>query len=453
MKKSVCIYLCICLCCATVLLAQEAETNNFGFGENESSDDSFSIGIGGKLSVGGAFFFNDFKTLKDTRVSSLIDGKLHIHATAPMTEAYFGVRVNDRTIGSLLGRKHAVFPQQPQIPRWIDEAFLKIFIGPAVISGGIQKIYWGRAEKFSVLDIINPCDTADLTLSDPQEPKIARPLLSTALYLPYDIKIEGIFLPVFEGNTIVTEKNNRWYSHKTDRVLGLDARVFERPVDTGMLQYAQGGGRFSVSVAGLHDFAFQYFYGRLRETAFKAVVSDNGTVLTRLEPVYNPYHHIGIDYGTGIGPLGYYAEFAANITSDRFGVLPFIQNSFIEWNTGITYAAPHGFRLDMSASEKIILNHKRIGTQKYDTEQGLKQTDTVIAASLSQSLLRNSFEWKIGVEVGLEDADFCITPGIHWQFATLLLDCNIGIFGGRKTGKRGQFYRNSFIRLTAAYEF
>ena len=44
-------------------------------------------------------------------------------------------------------------------------------------------------------------------------------------------------------------------------------------------------------------------------------------------------------------------------------------------------------------------------------------------------------------------------PGVHWQLATLLIDCNAGIFGGKKTGNFGQFSRNSFIRLTLAYEF
>ena len=76
-----------------------------------------------------------------------------------------------------------------------------------------------------------------------------------------------------------------------------------------------------------------------------------------------------------------------------------------------------------------------------------------IVFSVSQMLLRNSLEWKLGAIVGLEDADFCIIPGIHWQLATLLIDCNVGIFGGKKTGNFGQFSRNSFIRLTLAYEF
>ena len=86
-------------------------------------------------------------------------------------------------------------------------------------------------------------------------------------------------------------------------------------------------------------------------------------------------------------------------------------------------------------------------------EYGKKATDTKLVFSVSQTLLRNSLEWKLGAIVGLEDADFCIMPGIHWQLATLLIDCNVGIFGGKKTGNFGQFSRNSFIRLTLAYEF
>ena len=55
--------------------------------------------------------------------------------------------------------------------------------------------------------------------------------------------------------------------------------------------------------------------------------------------------------------------------------------------------------------------------------------------------------------IGIEDADFYITPGIRWQLASLVLDCAIGIFGGSRTGSFGQFGDNSFVRLTARYAF
>ena len=437
------------LMCCTALYAQDA-ADDFGFDESTESSSAFSIDIGGKLSLGGSFYFNDFKTFKDVKPGSLVEGKLHIHATAPMTEAYFGVKLNGKTLAPLLGKTQAVFPTQPQIAPWIDEAYLKMLFGSVVITGGIQKMNWGRAENLSVLDIVNPRDKTDLTLMyDPQEIKIARPLISAAVYLPYDLKLEVVYLPVFEGNSIVAGTTDRWYSRQFDRIWNNPSvSSFNAPA-TDTLAYSQGGWRLTAAIGGKHDLGVQYFYGRLPELAFKMEAA-GGHPVTGL---YNPYHHIGIDYGIGIGSVSLSAELAANITSDLSGNNPSIYNPSLAWNAGAVYSAPLGFTLGVNVAESIRLHHNSIGTQDYDVEAGKKATDTKLAFSVSQTLLRNSFEWKLGAIVGLEDADFCIMPGIHWQFATLLLDCNVGIFGGKETGSLGQFARNSFIRLTAAYEF
>ena len=451
-KKSILAGVLLCLVCAAALNAEEA-TDDFGFESEAESGSAFSIDIGGKLSLGGSFYFNDFKTFKDVQPGSLVEGKLHVHATAPMTEAYFGVKLNGKTLAPLLGKTQAVFPEQPQIAPWIDETYLKILFSSVVITGGIQKMNWGRAENLSVLDIVNPRDKTDLTLMyAPQEMKIARPLISATVYLPHDLKLEGVYLPVFEGNRIVTGKTDRWYSQQFDRIVQTDPSFFTRAVSTvktNTLAYSQGGGRLTAAIGGKHDLGVQYFYGRLPELAFKMEVA-GGHPVTGL---YNPYHHIGIDYGIGIGSVSLSAELAANITSDLSGNNPSIYNPSLAWNAGAVYSAPLGFTLRVNVAESIRLHHNSIGTQDYDVEAGKKATDTKLAFSVSQTLLRNSFEWKLGAIVGLEDADFCIMPGIHWQFATLLLDCNIGIFGGKETGSLGQFARNSFIRLTAAYEF
>ena len=456
MKKiSILAGILFCLCCAAALNAEEA-ADDFGFDDSEAeSGSAFSVNIGGKLSLGGSFYFNDFKTFKDVQPGSLVEGKLHVHATAPMTEAYFGVKLNGKTLAPLLGKTQAVFPEESQIAPWIDEAYLKMLFSSVVITGGIQKMNWGRADDLSVLDIVNPRDKTDRALMyAPQEMKIARPLISAAVYLPHDLKLEGVYLPVFEGNRIVTGTSDRWYSHQFDRIWGNSAGAvsFNPPV-TDTLAYSQGGGRLTAAVGGKHDLGVQYFYGRLPDLAFKASSSAGGLAPITFTGLYNPYHHIGIDYGVGIGPVSLSAELAANITSDLSGNNPAVYNPSLAWNAGAVYSAPLGFTISVNVAENIRLHHNSIGTQSYDVEAGKKATDTKLAFSVSQTLLRNSFEWKLGTIVGIEDADFCIMPGIHWQFATLLLDCNVGIFGGKGTGSLGQFARNSFIRFTAAYEF
>ena len=54
-----CFIFLFCLVCAAALNAEEA-VDDFGFDSEAESGSAFSIDIGGKLSLGGSFYFNDF---------------------------------------------------------------------------------------------------------------------------------------------------------------------------------------------------------------------------------------------------------------------------------------------------------------------------------------------------------------------------------------------------------
>lgn len=188
--------------------------DDFGFSANTTDTSAFSIKVGGGLYTGFPIFFNDFKSIQDTRLGSLFWGTLHVKATAPVTEAYFGVSLNERTLGLNLGDDSIVFPAKPQIPGFIDEAYAQLMIGPVVFGGGIKKITWGKADALSVLDIVNPQDLSNPSVSDITKMKRARPMLYLSSYLPYDMKIEAVFLPVFEGHYL--PMGGRWKPAQLD---------------------------------------------------------------------------------------------------------------------------------------------------------------------------------------------------------------------------------------------
>lgn len=450
--------LILCLWCGTAVYAEEKGEQNiddFGFGDDTETKSVFSVEVGGSLSLGTSLYFSDFKTLKDVKLGSLIGAALHVHATAPLTEGYIGFKLNSTTLLPQLYKPQTVFPTKPYLPSWLDEAYLKILFDKVIIAGGLQKIHWGRADTLSVLDIVNPYDNTDLTLlSTPEKMKCASPLLSATVYLPHGLKLEGVFLPVFEGNRIVTGKTGRWYSHSLNTFIENSSQDFQPPV-TDTLEYAQAGGRLTAAFGGSHDIGIQYFYGRLPDIAFKVENRHTGTSASTpfVIGLYNPYHHIGIDYALTLGPAALNAEAAASITQDVRGDNPSIYNPSLAWNIGAVYSMQRGLTMSVTAAEHIRIFHQKTNNTRYDVEYGKKATDTTLAFSLSQTLLRNSFEWKLSALVGLEDADFCIMPAFHWQLATLLIDCTVGIFGGKQSGMLGQFRKNAFFRLSTAYQF
>ncbi len=417
--------------------AGDTTTGDNNFSGNESA---FSINIGGELHSGFNFYLTEFKnatSFGDVSPNLPVWGSFHINAKAPLTEAFFGVNLNDKTLPVSLGERAVVFPR-PMIPLWIDEAYMQVIAGPVVFGGGVKKLTWGVADSMSVLDVINPMDYSDLSILKLDEIKIATPAFYLNAYMPLDMKLSIVYLPVFEPNRIAI--SGRWMSVDFNPIF--KENLLSKKTNT--LEYGQGGLRYNATIGGRHDIGIQYFYGFLKQPAFKVT-----------EVKYNRYHQIGIDYVSVLGHVNVRGEFAANITRDLKGDNPFVYNPNLAWNIGLDYTFPYNIMINFQAVETIRLQQKKIKKSAgyFDIEKGLKQTDTRLIFVLSQRLVRGSLEWRLATTVGIEDKDFLIVPAVHWQFGTLLLDLDLGFFGGDKNGKLGRFRDNYFVKFSVGYKF
>lgn len=493
------------------------EQDGFNFDETETHQESnFSVSVGGGLHAGLTFFFSDFKNLKNCRPGLPVWGNMHIEAKAPLTEAYFGVALSDKTIPQIALGEKPVISSVPIIPAWIEEAYMQVITEKAVFGGGVKKMTWGKADAMSVLDVLNPHNYTDFSELDNEKTKIPQPMFYLSAYLPLEMKLDFVYLPIFEPHRAAL--SGRWQSmdiasnlkdipqeimqilkttyELTPEKISENAITALQSVKTNTLMYSQGGARYTVTIDGAHDLGMQYFCGLLPvpavtfgspidvhgieaqgQTAFSnakkagksfsealeiaktagynAAASSLKTMFESMSFIYNRYHQIGIDYSTAIGPVNLRAEFAANITSDVQGNNPYVYNPNLAWNIGLDYTMPFNISINIQAMETIKLRSKKIdkGSYSFDIEKTAKVTDTRLMFILSQKLVRGSLEWRIIAVTGIEDADFMIAPGIHWQLGTLLLDADVGFFGGKKTGKLGKYRNNHFIKLSVGYTF
>lgn len=507
MKKLICFVLVFTFTFNLALIAQtEVKDNtetedlaNFDpFADGSDKTDqraNFSVNLGGTISTGGTFFFNDFKRFKDTRISSLVWGNLHVRAKAPLTEAYFGIKVNDMTLPFNFKNKPDLYPKNPQIPRIIDEAYFQASIAAVTFGGGIKKLTWGKADAFSVLDVINSQDLSNPSISDMKEIKLARPMFYLSAYLPKEMKLELVYLPIFEGSHFAT--SGRWkpnqFKDMGNSIMGDAAQdpnfqkvmqgLFSKPdelkklqtmmsgftgeftpgeIDSAKLKYSQAGLRYTATIAGYHDIGIQYYYGFLAKPAFSVdskkisgSTADEiiGSFKKAITMDYNPYHQIGLDYALAIGPINLRAELAANITYDIKGTKANTYNPSMAWNLGLDYKTPFGLSLNFCASENIKLMHKKIGTELYDIEKGSKTTDTKLMLLLSQALLRDSINVNLRTIMACETLDFMMVPSVDWTFGTLFLKAELGFFFGKENGLFSQYKDNNYISLMLSYSF
>lgn len=481
--------------CFTLFFSFAEDNLGFGFDDEQTSEDSaFSVKLAGEFHAGGVFLFKKLRNLKHYSPDLPVWGNVNITAKAPLTEVYFGTSISGKTIPMGLGQRFLTAPK-PVIPAWIEQAYVQVNAGPLLLGGGLKKMTWGKADLMSVLDVLNPMDYTSREELNPEKIKIAQPMFYFSAYIPFDMKVDVVFLPLFEPNRI--SLSGDWKAFELTDSIPFDffsedeknvfAENFKNKLDsaeTTTIRYFQTGMRYSATFAGRHDVSLQYFTGMLPKPAMKAATlsesdssfiadeikkSANGEVwkknevkaiiknlITASQIVYNRYHQIGVDYGSSFGPVNVRAEFAANITEDIKGSIPYVYNPFIAWNIGFDYTMPYNINLNVQVVENIILLTKNIlknDMMNSDIEKNMKITDTHFSFVLSQKLIRGSFEWRIAALVGVEDSDFMIMPGVNWLFGTVLMNADFAFFGGNKAGKFGRFGDNHFIKLSVGYKF
>jgi hypothetical protein len=313
------------------------------------------------------------------------------------------------------------------------------------------------------LDVINPRDYSDLTvlvdsLSDGKAQKIARPLIHASWDLGSFSKIEGVFVPFFEGARFMTE--GRWMPSPFKNIEGINAqlagvspgaRLAINKADTSTLDYAQAGLRFTTTI-GSSDFGAQYYYGRLPLPAFR--FSFSGPVPTAVNLDYNRYHQIGIDFARVIAGFNVRSEAAANLTEDFGGDDGAVYNPHLAWSLGFDRDVVWGINLNLQAAETVILLHGNIGNNPLlDIEEGSGATSTRITAKLSKTFFRDELEIAASAIWGIEDNDCLVMPAITWTKGDVAVELSGGIFAGDKDGQFGQYRDNSFVRARVKYTF
>ena len=458
---------------SSLIFSEDDSLGDFGFDNEESGTESsvFSIDFGGAFHTGTEVFFDVLKKPENFKPPFPLWGSLHLEAKSPLAEAYASVNLNAKTLAIGMGETAEFFPN-PLFPAWIDEAYVQALTGPVVFGGGIKKINWGRANFLSVLDIVNPKDYSKPYEFYPEKIKKASPVFFLSAYLPKEMKLELVYLPVFEADEFAL--NGRWGkntfanieqalpSSANKTLVEAKKKRFLQGIKTNTFDYAQGGLRYSLTIGGKHDLGFQYFTGFLHEPNFKSshkpsalTEAEFTQVFDKAELIYNRYHQIGADYEAMFGQFTVQAELAANITADLKGNNPDIYNPNLAWNLGLLYALPKNINLRLQAAETVRLLNSGINQDKLslDTEKGSPITDTRLLFSIAQTLVRGSLEWKLNAIVGIEDADFMINPELSWLIGTIDFDLGLGFFGGKKSGKLGRYPNNHFIKMSIGYEF
>ncbi|MDR2534915.1 MAG: hypothetical protein LBD29_02635 [Treponema sp.] len=464
----------------------------FGFSETESdpsSDSASSAGANPSVKISGEAaaqllgYIDDFSSgskIKETSLGDVFRGKLNFAASAFNADAVINLKLAPVFDGSAS-------------PVVINEAYLQAYFGSLSITGGLRKLTWGKADSLGPLDVVNPLDYRDLTdMTNLMDRKLARPMIHASYRIGSFTKLEGVFIPWFEGHRFADA--GRWAPSQIaaypilienavsaglqavpnispgtlhpdltnpDKIAAIQQHYGSLNLAslypaTAKLEYAQAGLRFTSTI-GSSDFGVQYFFGNF----FRPAVTINGIDTFFQNPygitpniLYNRYHQIGVDYAQVIAGFNLRAELAAHITSDLSGGDGSVYNPSIAWSLGFDRDIIWGINLNIQAVESVRLLYDKIGTDiAYDAEADAKATATRLTGIISKKFLRDELELKVTGLWGVEDGDFFILPALIWTKGDLSIEGSAGFLGGKTQGELGQYHKNSFIKFRIGYRF
>jgi hypothetical protein len=462
-------------------------------GESGSGPGSGGVKINGEVAGEWLLFPDDLGDGKAAKAEwgNIVNAKLNFGAAASNAEAVLNFNLSPESIMNLGKTSGDPF----QTPLIIDEAYLRAFLGKVTLEAGFRKLSWGRADIQGPLNVTNPLDYTDLTnVSDIMGRKIARPMVHASVKAGDVSKVEGVFIPSFQGHRYSLDRQERWFptAISTDRAGAMTGGIANRitnptiaegirnysfgnfasliPTDVNGLAYAQGGLRFSTTV-GQADMGAQYYSGNLFRPSMVIEGTDELIYTANNNPSifmtnpnyaqetlkpkmrYNRYHQIGLDYTQVILDFSVRAEAAANITGDLKGDDGGVYNPSLAWSLGFDRDV-FGFTFFLEADESIRLLDDKVGENPAtDTEAGTPLTASSITIQISRAFIQEKLELKCAVLWNIETSDVYLMPSVSYTMGDLQAVLSGGIFTGKDGGELSQYRNNGYIKTVLAYSF
>jgi len=437
---------------------------DFGFGPADATEASQAasgsavgaagtgpaLTISGTATIQGNLFVGEPEALWDQSLGDLVYPKLTLEGRGSKVETYLAFNLRPSYL-------------ETASSRILDEAWVRLFAGPLTLDGGFMKVTWGKADSQGPLDVLNPLDYTDFTVTDSKERKIAQPMIRLSWNIGDFTKLEGIGVIGFQGNQY--DLSGRWQPDQLGSLVAISTQSSQTAeqipnilsaalqADRG-LDHSQGGLRFTTTTGSV-DWGIQYFYGYLPNPAAKIVLA--GTLPT-LYPVlqslaYNRYHQAGLDAATVFAGFNLRFEGAANITEDTSGNDPTVYNPHLAFSLGFDRDVVAGINLNVQYNGTYRLMDDKVGPKPIDIEAGTKAFTDRLTTRLSQSLFQDTLKWECTILWGIQDKDYLIIPKISWAIGDGEIFAQGGIFGGDSAGLVGQYDKNDYITLGMKYTF
>jgi hypothetical protein len=338
----------------------------------------------------------------------------------------------------------------------LREAILTLSHGEFDVRLGRQQIVWGEAISTFVTDVVNPKDFREFVLPDFTELRIPIWALDAQWRLARNVTLEGVWTPDTMHNRL--PKRGAEFQFQT-----VEFR-FRNPVvqlpddeDQFSLARSEGGLRLSVLREGWDVSLIYYDQADKSPVFFQRRVADTPPrpYQIALEPRHPRLHIVGATLAKSFEPVVVRAELAVSVgkryeTSDPLDVDGVVRRDTIDYLVGVDFPLAWDIDAALQLSQKILT-----GDATNLTKPGVAgQVTTSLALRLTTGFLDNTLNPSLLFVVGLERADFRLSPRLEWVISgSVTMAIGADIFEGDRRTLYGQFDRNDRVTFTTTWRF
>ena len=338
----------------------------------------------------------------------------------------------------------------------LREAILSVSHGNVDVRLGRQQIVWGEAISTFVTDVVNPKDFREFVLPDFTELRIPIWALDAQWRLARNVTLEGVWTPDTTHNRL--PKKGAEFQFQT-----VDYR-FRNPVvrlpddeDQFSLGRSEGGLRLSVLREGWDVSLIYYDQADKTPVLFQRRVPNIPPRPSQiaLEPEHPRLHIVGATLAKSLEPVVVRAEVAVSVGKRYESSNPLDPDGVVRRDT-IDYLVGVDFPLFWDVDAALQLSQKILtGDATNLTKPGVQgQVTSSLALRLTTGFFDNTLNPSILFVVGLERADFRLSPRLDWVLSgSVTMAIGADIFEGTRRTLYGQFDRNDRVTFTTTWRF
>lgn len=358
----------------------------------------------------------------------------------------------------------------------LHETYYRHITGPLTMTAGKQIKRWGKSDKITAIDTLNPQNITEFIIPDYEERKIPVWMADIA-YRTDTFFIEGIFIPFFEPNRFDYFGTDwAFFNHIKENISdssltpaqkayfsGIGVNENEPDSNTDSFEYAfRAGGTVEQ-----FDFGFTYHWTNedvpyiknfpvknlnvSSPGAIKDILSNLGSLVLTNESIEAEYlrtHVFGFEFETILSTLGIRGE-AAFKENESFltQTLTSVRKPTLSWIIGADYTSADEWYFNLQFAHQHISNYE-------NTILIHNKDNYSILGEVSKPILSDWLTVSAESVVMLSDSSFYLSPRLIWTYIeNLEVSFGLNLFEGSDSSLFGQYDDNDQFFICAKYLF